>query len=795
MKYTPFSNVLTLISVSVDPANTKYDSRNNSNAIINKTTNELITGCKYTKIPEDVVKIGGYAFAYSPIEAVEIPSSVSTIDFGAFSNSSLKSVVCKGETPPTLHATSPFSGISSECKLTVPRGTRQVYIEAGWTEDIFKGGVVEEDNSDIIEFADTVVKAICVANWDTNGDGELSKEEAAAVTTLIDSNTNKSVFYGLKAQVTSFDEFQYFTGLTTLEDNAFYGDSIRSIVLPSSLTEIKQYAIAYCAIKELIIPDGVTHIGDYGIYGNRNLEYIRLSKNLKSISIFAFGHAPIQQIFIPKSVNSITFNTIFVGCKKLASIAVDEDNEKYDSRGGCSAIILKSSSGDILVHGCKNTVIPEGVAMIGNGAFREMGLTKIEIPASVNSIDIAAFTSCALDTLVMKRTEPITFNYRMFNPWTNPPTELANCVLVVPAGTLQAYNEAGWKTIDDGGNFKEIVEEEPLSNPDIIEFADANVKAICVAATTGWDTNGDGELSKQEAAAVTTLRVNGTSVFKDNTTITSFDEFQYFTGLTSIEEMAFYECSRLKSVVIPKNVTSINDEAFLWCSSLSSIVLPEGLTEIGSQVFRYCSNLKEIKLSESITTLGSSIFNSSGISMIYIPKNVSMIFAPLFTNCYNLKSIVVDDQNTTFDSRNGCNGIIVTENNMLLCGNKYTTIPEGVTSISMQCFDFDGITSLVLPRTITSIETGAINECLSLSSVVSKIETPFTLSYSAFSGIKSNCVLTVPYGKRQAYIDAGWTESIFKGGIVEDKSQYDTNGDKQISIADVTKLVNVILGK
>jgi hypothetical protein len=59
----------------------------------------------------------------------------------------------------------------------------------------------------------------------------------------------------------------------------------------------------------------------------------------------------------------------------------------------------------------------------------------------------------------------------------------------------------------------------------VITFADANVKAICVA---NWDTNGDGELSEEEAAAVTSLGV----VFKGNTEITSFDELQYFTGLT-----------------------------------------------------------------------------------------------------------------------------------------------------------------------------------------------------------------------------------------------------------------------
>lgn len=74
-----------------------------------------------------------------------------------------------------------------------------------------------------------------------------------------------------------------------------------------------------------------------------------------------------------------------------------------------------------------------------------------------------------------------------------------------------------------------------------IQFADNLTKAICLKY---WDTNGDGELSRNEATAVQRI---GT-VFQGYD-ITSFDELQYFTGLSQLGEMEFAQCAKLTSVV------------------------------------------------------------------------------------------------------------------------------------------------------------------------------------------------------------------------------------------------------
>ena len=96
------------------------------------------------------------------------------------------------------------------------------------------------------------------------------------------------------------------------------------------------------------------------------------------------------------------------------------------------------------------------------------------------------------------------------------------------------------------------------------------------------------------------------------------------------------------------------------------------------------------------------------------------------------------------------------------------TLPSTVTSIGDQAFwKCTELTSFVIPNSVTSIGEYAFYGCSGLTSVISEIETPFSFGSLAFSNIASNCTLTVPAGTKAAYIAAGWTETVFKGGIVE----------------------------
>lgn len=155
--------------------------------------------------------------------------------------------------------------------------------------------------------------------------------------------------------------------------------------------------------------------------------------------------------------------------------------------------------------------------------------------------------------------------------------------------------------IDGKGSASRIVTILQRDGSPIIQFQDDAVKAICVEK---WDRNGDGELSEREAAAVTSL----SRTFYNNTTISSFKELAYFTGLEEINSSAFRGCTALESIVIPDNVRTVGYTAFYKCEALKDVILPDSVTVIGEWAFSSCTSLKLFTIPENVQELGQYAF-------------------------------------------------------------------------------------------------------------------------------------------------------------------------------------------
>lgn len=240
----------------------------------------------------------------------------------------------------------------------------------------------------VIVFADATVKNLCVTNWDTDEDGELSYAEAQAVTSI-------GTVFSSNETITSFDELQYFTSLSRLDMNAFYYCThLKSIILPPAISTIGRYAFCWCGnLLRIQLPESLRTIDGMAFYQCKNLSTISFPEGLQSIGNSAFLNClELESVEIPGSVTFIG-GRCFASCYNLKSIVVDETNTKYNSGEGANAIIETKTN--TLITGCQSTVIPTTVTSIGEDAFSDCpDLASIVIPNSVTRIGGWAFCMC-----------------------------------------------------------------------------------------------------------------------------------------------------------------------------------------------------------------------------------------------------------------------------------------------------------------------------------------------------------------------------------------------------------------
>lgn len=79
-------------------------------------------------------------------------------------------------------------------------------------------------------------------------------------------------------------------------------------------------------------------------------------------------------------------------------------------------------------------------------------------------------------------------------------------------------------------------------------------------------------------------------------------------GCTAIGPAAFYECYRLKDIVIADSVKVLKDEPFGHCTGLRKVTLPQSITVMGTYIFYGCRGLAEITMPDDLVYMAYDVF-------------------------------------------------------------------------------------------------------------------------------------------------------------------------------------------
>ena len=409
-----------------------------------------------------------------------------------------------------------------------------------------------------------------------------------------------------------------------------------------------------------------------------------------------------------------------------AEEGIYEEDERYchsNSPWDCycdeiNAVVIEqgvTSIGDHAFMSCRNikrVLLPDGLTSIGLEAFWLCdGMEYIELPDSLTEIGEFAFGNC----------------------WSLTELRLPEGITEIKQNTFAACYSLVL-TLSD--NISKIEYDSGL-----------------------WDCVG---ILVSENNPYFYVDDNGVIYNKEKTNLIlcpdiDVDVYSVLEGVKTIDEYAFLWCD-FSEVIFPSTLESIGRRAFMH-SSLKKVVIPGNVKEIGATAFFDCSKLESVTICEGVEIIGPWAFYACpSLESIYIPPSVSMIGGGPFGACLAMKELRIDTGNPYYC--NDADGAIFSKDMTTLVQapvwKEYEeyVIPYGVKTIAEAALgDWSGLKRVVIPETVSFIDTIGIYGCYELTEIF------FTGSAPEFGeAVFENVTATVyyPEGNRS------WTADVMQ---------------------------------
>ena len=189
---------------------------------------------------------------------------------------------------------------------------------------------------------------------------------------------------------------------------------------------------------------------------------------------------------------------------------------------------------------------------------------------------------------------------------------------------------------------------------------------------------------------------------------------QFSESITEIGRDAFVAQTKLKSIVLPETVNALRISCFSSCTSLETITLPENLSIIEAWVFMNCKNIKELSIPDKVEDIAEGAIAlcsslQSIISKLATPDKRALIkedtliaVAAADINTYSIPEIVSSIGEYAISGYYSLFSIV---------------LPSHLKRIGRYSFSFSGITSIIIPDTVTTVCDAAFKGCKNLQSI------------------------------------------------------------------------------
>ena len=388
-------------------------------------------------------------------------------------------------------------------------------------------------------------------------------------TYTVDGEGNATIagYRGNVAALTVPDEIDGHT-VVAIGNGAFEGNkSVKSMVLPDTVTSIKSSAFAGSVLSSMVLPPNVTELGDLILDGNTGVEEISIPR---TVSIHGwngkgvFEGSGIRKAVFERGMTEIPVE-IMKGSLYLNEVSIPDSVTSIGARAfeDCESL--------------KQIQLLDSIISIDENAFRNCGLTSIKIPNSTADIGIYIFSNC-------RSLEEVILPERLQNI---PRSMCEGCIALTRIAMPETVKSVGQSAFKDCTTLETIkwskntktIQREVFKNCSALKSF--QIPDVVISIENNAFSNCDALESIRIPDTVTSI---GYGLFED---CDALREVSLGVGLTSIPDSCFEHCDALESLILPYRIKSIGENAFKNSVKFTSITIPRATTSIPSTAFSY----------------------------------------------------------------------------------------------------------------------------------------------------------------------------------------------------------------